>query len=76
MVGFPFCAYFVHESNFIKEYWIIADKIIRSKEDNSYELSQIDTLLQDHEEILIFIDDLLSLKLPNLSQCFLSAFIN
>ena len=36
MTNFPFVTYYVHESNFLKEYWIIIDKILKDKEDNQY----------------------------------------
>lgn len=49
MTNFPFVTYYVHESNFLKEYWVIIDKILRNKEDNQYELAHLDSLFQDHE---------------------------
>lgn len=61
MSGFPFVCYYIHECNFLKEYWAIVDTILHSEGDNKYELDHLDTLIQDHEEILIFIDDLLGL---------------
>lgn len=76
MAGFPFVCYYVHECNFIKEYWIIMDAIIHSEEENRYELDNLDTLVQDHEEILIFIDDLLNLKQPGVPARFTDAFVN
>jgi hypothetical protein len=76
MTSFPFVTYYVHECNFIKEYWLITDKIIRNKEDNQYELAHLEHIMQDHEEILIFIDDLLNLKQPGVAECFFSALLN
>lgn len=49
MANFPFATYYIHESNFLKEYWAIADRIIRDKEDNFYELAHLEQLFQDHE---------------------------
>lgn len=48
MTNFPFCAYYIHESNFLKEYWVISDQIIRDKEENAYELAHLEQLFQDH----------------------------
>lgn len=76
MSGFPFVCYYIHECNFIKEYWTIIDAILHSQEDNKYELDNLDVLVQDHQEILIFIDDLLSLKQPGVLDKFCDAFIN
>lgn len=67
MANFPFATYYIHESNFLKEYWSIADRIIRDKEDNFYELAHLEQLFQDHEEILIFLDDLLNLEQPGVA---------
>ena len=34
--GFPFLSYFIHECNFLKEYWLIIDGIIDFEGDNKY----------------------------------------
>lgn len=76
MSGFPFVCYFVHECNFLKEYWGIVDAILHSDEDNRYELDHLDTLIQDHEEILIFIDDMLGLGQKGVAARFVDAMFN
>jgi hypothetical protein len=76
MTNFPFVTYYVDERNFLKEYWVIIDKILRDKEDNQYELAHLENLFQDNEEVLIFIDDMINLNQPGVVECFMSAFLN
>lgn len=76
MSGFPFVCYFIHQCNFLKEYWAIIDNIIHSEGDNDYELEHLDTLIQDHEEILIFVDDFLSLGQKGVALRFIDALVN
>ena len=46
--GFPFCTYFIHECNFIKEYWHIIDNIIELDGDKQFELQNLESIMQDH----------------------------
>lgn len=41
MAGFPFSSYYIHECNFLKEYWSIFEAVLRSEDDNRYELDQL-----------------------------------
>jgi hypothetical protein len=67
LTSFPFCVYYIHESNFIREYWKIIDMILEPEggeesiyENQRYEIENLDEIISDHEELLIFLDDLLA----------------
>ena len=49
MSGFPFVSYYIHECNFIKEYWNIIDNILHTKSEDNYEIAHLDSIIQDHE---------------------------
>lgn len=55
---------------------MIVDAILHADEENGYELDHLDTLIQDHEEILIFIDDLLGLGQSGVAARFVDAMFN
>ena len=77
MGGFPFATYFIHECNFLKEYWAIVETVLNhTKGERDYELDQLEGLVQDQEEVLIFLDDLLGLNQQGVADRFLDAFLN
>ena len=83
MCSFPFITFFVHFSCYLKDFWGKIDAelevlkfVLSNLQSKEIKYEIIDSLLEDNQDMLFFIQDIFSMQKESISQVFSNALLN
>jgi hypothetical protein len=76
VAGFPFAAYYLHECSLLREYWHILNGVLHLGADSAFELQNLEAVLEDQSQLILFFDDFMQIDPHHFSHCFINAFAN